>query len=303
MDNSADDRFRAAAIAYVQDLESRNGGLVDHLDLKAFEFEGQPVSLMGQRGIRKVAGLDAAISITTTYVSDPTKRPYEDDPGPDGYPRYKWQGSDPDAYDNTALRTAMELGKPLIYFQGVAPGTYEVACPVWLAGEEPDQQQFVMAVSEDVLRQWVDAPFHPVDLVARRQYVERLTKERLHQPRFRARVLLAYNRQCALCRLRHPELLEAAHIREDKAGGEPIVPNGIAMCAIHHLAFDKLVIGIRPDYTVEVQSNVLREKDGPTLQHALQGVHHTMLTVPRQHRARPDPSLLEERYERFRQAG
>ena len=59
------------------------------------------------------------------------------------------------------------------------------------------------------------------------------------------------------------ELLEAAHIREDSDGGEPIVPNGVAMCAIHHKAFDNAVLGIRPDYVIEIRQDILEEIDGP----------------------------------------
>jgi putative restriction endonuclease len=116
-------------------------------------------------------------------------------------------------------------------------------------------------------------------------------------------VLSAYERQCAICRLRHPELLDAAHIKEDAEGGEPVVTNGIAMCAIHHRAFDTLVLGVTPKYAVEVRKDVLGEKDGPTLLHALQGVHGTVMDLPRRPIQRPDVGLLEQRYERFKQAG
>jgi putative restriction endonuclease len=116
-------------------------------------------------------------------------------------------------------------------------------------------------------------------------------------------VLAAYRTQCALCRLRHGELLDAAHIKEDSEGGEPVVPNGIAMCVLHHKAFDKFVVGVRPDYVIEVRRDVLDEVDGPTLQHALQGMHGTGLLLPSRRTARPDRILLEERYDRFREAG
>lgn len=128
-------------------------------------------------------------------------------------------------------------------------------------------------------------------------------RRRLHQPDFRRRVLTAYDRQCAICRLRHPELLDAAHIKEDAEGGEPVVTNGIAMCAIHHRAFDALVLGVTPKYGVEVRRDVLDEKDGPTLLHALQGVHGITMVLPSRTVQRPDAELLEQRYERFRQAG
>lgn len=303
MDNSADEEFRAAAITFVRDLSEKNVGLVSRPELESFTFHGNRIPLVErQKGIRKVAGLDAAISMMTTYVSDPTKRPYADEAGPDGYQRYKWQGTDRNLAANRSLRTAMELGKPLIWFFGVGVGLYRPFVPVWLIDEEPDQHQFVLAVDEDTRDQWT-AVSHPVDMALRREYVEATIRRRVHQPVFRDRVLLAYEKQCALCHLRHTKLLDAAHIKEDSAGGEPVVPNGVAMCAIHHRAFDANVIGIRPDYIIEVQPRVLEESDGPTLRHALQGVHKTSLFVPRQRKAQPDALLLEERYARFRQAG
>ena len=120
---------------------------------------------------------------------------------------------------------------------------------------------------------------------------------------FRDRVLLAYETQCALCRLRHRPLLDAAHIKEDAAGGEPSVSNGLAMCAIHHRAFDADVLAVRPDYRVEIRADVLHEHDGPTLQHALQGLHGTLISLPSRRSERPNTDLLEERYARFLAVG
>src|SRR5438093_13672793 len=97
------------------------------------------------RGIRVVSGLEAALSILTTYAVRPQDRPYEDTEGPDGYWRYKWRGTDPDGYDNAALRQAMELGKPLAWFVGVASGVYVPIHPVWFVGAERAEPPFVRA--------------------------------------------------------------------------------------------------------------------------------------------------------------
>lgn len=300
---SLDARFRAAAFSYVRQLAQANGGVVSRTDLEAFEFDGKRVPLIErQRGIRKVSWLDAAVSIMTTYVSDPRKAPYDDAIGPDQYFRYKWQGTDPDAFDNRALREAKDRDLQVMWFQGIQPGLYEVDF-VWLIGEEREKHQFVLALDQISKDMWGIEDWKGPDQVLRREYAERLVKQRTHQQGFRRRVLAAYANQCALCKLQHVSLLDAAHIREDKDGGEPIVPNGIAMCAIHHRAFDANVLGIRPDYVIQVQPLVLLEKDGPTLQHALQGVHGQSLQVPQQRAAKPDPALLQERFERFLEAG
>lgn len=298
-----DARFRAAAFAYVRRLLDEHGGLVTRQQLEAFEFEGRRVPLIErQRGIRKISWLEAAVSILTTYVSDPRKAPYEDAVGTDSHFRYKWQGTDPNAFDNRALRTAMERGAQLMWFQGVQPGVYEVDF-VWLVDEEPAELQFVLALDELQREMWTIQDWKGPDQALRRDYADRMVRQRKHQRGFRVRVLAAYANQCALCRLQHVPLLDAAHIKEDKDGGEPVVPNGIAMCAIHHRAFDADVLGIRPDFVIQVQPRVLDEKDGPTLQHALQGVHGISLQLPRQTTARPDAALLEERFSRFLKAG
>ena len=298
-----DDELRASMFAYL-DAMTLTKDVVSQAELFAFEYKGQRLSLLQHmRGIRVVAGLPAALTIRTTYRSNPKDMPYADAEGADGYYRYMWQGTDPSAHDNEALRSAQTAGKPLAWIVGVAPGTFVPIYPVWLVGEETDQHSFVLAF--DALMRDEFQPLtidHPVDLAARRQYAMATVRRRLHQPVFRRRVLTAYRSACALCNLRHENLLDAAHIKEDSDGGLPIVPNGVAMCAIHHRAFDGNVIGIRPDYVIEVRPDVLQESDGPTLQFALQGVHAKGLRVPAQKAARPDAGLLEERYERFRAA-
>jgi putative restriction endonuclease len=123
----------------------------------------------------------------------------------------------------------------------------------------------------------------------------------LHQREFRERVVRAYQHHCAVCRLRRDELLEAAHIVADADPlGVPTVSNGVALCTLHHAAFDTHLIGIRPDYVVEVRKDVLDEKDGPMLIHGLQGFHRASLLVPRRRAAQPNRQSLEERYALFR---
>ena len=112
----------------------------------------------------------------------------------------------------------------------------------------------------------------PAALIARRQYVTAVVRQRLHQRGFRERVLRAYQQCCAICRLRHDALLEAAHTLPDiHLFDEPVVPNGLALCKLHHAAFDAYIIGVTPDLEVTVRLDVLQEIDGPMLQHGLQG--------------------------------
>jgi putative restriction endonuclease len=103
--------------------------------------------------------------------------------------------------------------------------------------------------------------------------------------------------------LKRDQLLDAAHIIGDRQElGLPSVRNGIALCTLHHSAFDAHLIAVRPDYRIEVREDVLRETDGPMLIHGLQGFHQQPIRVPRSERQQPDRELLEMRYQLFRNA-
>lgn len=80
--------------------------------------------------------------------------------------------------------------------------------------------------------------------------------------------------------------------------------NGLALCKLHHAAFDVNILGIRPDYVVEIRTDVLREKDGPMLTHGLQELDgRSLMKVPRSAMKKPNPDFLEIRYSEFRAAG
>lgn len=138
---------------------------------------------------------------------------------------------------------------------------------------------------------------------ARREYATRAVMQRLHQQQFRRVVLRAYRERCAICRLGHLDLLDAAHILADRhPKGAPVVTNGLGLCKIHHSAFDTNIIGIDPDAKVHVRSEILIEVDGPMLKHGLQEVHGSRLVLPRETSSRPNRDLLAERFDEFRAA-
>lgn len=241
--------------------------------------------------------MESALSIRTVFTEPGQAPPYADAEGPDGLIRYKYRGDDPLHPENRALRRAYLDGLPLIWFVGVAQGQYKPVYPVWIVADEPIQLQFAIALDQG---QRLITPGE--DLAAdTRRYMETLNRVRLHQPLFRARVLAAYESQCALCRLRHTELLDAAHIIPDgQPHGDPVVPNGLAMCKIHHAAYDRNILGVRPDLMIEIRQDVLDEIDGPMLRHGLQEMNGLRVTVPASPRSRPDRARLEQRYAEFR---
>ncbi|MBU9889649.1 MAG: HNH endonuclease [Candidatus Omnitrophica bacterium] len=219
---------------------------------------------------------------------------------------YKYRGTDPGHRDNRGLQEAMVRKKPLIYFLGLSKGKYAPAWPVYIVGADPDALTFKVAVDEKQAAQILlpTASYGTREESAedaKRRYLTIETRHRLHQQRFRERVLAAYKEQCAMCRLRHPELLEAVHIIPDsEPKGDPVVPNGISLCNLHHTAFDRFVLGIRPDFVVEVRKDILEEEDGPILRHGLQALNNQKIILPRSVSNHPDPDRLEVRYEKFK---
>jgi putative restriction endonuclease len=293
-----DQRIRLAMFTYLDRLVARSpDGTVRSSEVNRFEFDGQPMRLIVQTGIWKPGVLEAALTIRTTYTPPNQEPPYSDSIGADGLIRYKYHGLDPNHSDNRALRAAMTSEAEIAYFVGVDRGVYVPRWPVWIVAENPTNHEFAVAVDQGL--QLSHLTLDP----ARRAYAARLVEERLHQPVFRSRVLRAYQSTCAMCRLRHAELLDAAHILPDGHPlGDPVVPNGLALCKIHHASFDQNILGVRPDLTIEVQPKVLAEIDGPMLRYGLQEMHGLTLTIPRIRASQPDRSRLDERYQRFRAA-
>ncbi|HSH50921.1 MAG TPA: HNH endonuclease [Bacteroidales bacterium] len=76
------------------------------------------------------------------------------------------------------------------------------------------------------------------------------------QSTFRKKVLEAYDYCCSICELNEVGLLRAAHILDVKNGGPDTIDNGISLCVNHEIAFDKGLIVIHPDYSVECINNL-----------------------------------------------
>lgn len=294
-------RLRDMVMQWLYERDPSRSRTFGFEELHGFSFEGEPLPLMDrQRGIRKPARCIAALSIRTTFTPPGERPPYDDAVGSDGLPRYKYRGLDPRHPENVALRAALECKLPLIWFVGAAPGRYVPVYPVWIVGDDPGALEFTLALDD---AQLLVQPGVAAD-ADHRAYVERVTRQRVHQPLFRAKVLEAYDHQCAICRLRYDSLLDAAHILPDgHPRGVPEVPNGLSPCKIHHAAYDQNLLGISPDLVVAVREDVQLDMDGPMLRHGLQEMNGMRIAVPGVRAARPDPDRLAERYDAFLRAG
>ncbi len=301
--DEVDSQVRAEAFRF---LATQTQMLGDRLPysvlLRGFDFAGQRVPLVGPQGIFKPALLARVpLTIMTAPPVPNRARPYDDGLHSDGTLRYRYRGTDPEHHENRGLREAMARHTPLVYLHGVDKGAYLAAWPVYVVRDDPYSLAFTVDLDGQGLS--LGSAEAVADRELHRRYVQVTTLRRVHQEEFRRRVLRAYRECCSLCRLRHRELLDAAHIIPDSdPRGDAAVANALALCKLHHAAFDQQLIGVRPDLVVEVRPDVLAETDGPMLIHGLQEMHGLRLVVPKEESQQPDPERLEARYQLFRRA-
>jgi putative restriction endonuclease len=303
-----DEEVRTRAFQFLDEAKLRHGERLPYVELTAgFTLRGVRIPLMGPQGIFKPAVLERIpLSITTAPLKEGKRRPYEDELREDGLISYKYRGEDVSHPENDGLRLAMQHQTPLVYFYGLVPSWYLAEYPTFIVGDDPATLTFTVAVDDArMMKPPSSEQVHEEATAARREYVTRTVQQRMHQAGFRERVIAAYEASCAICNLRHEPLLEAAHILSDKhPRGEPWVSNGLALCKLHHAAYDVNILGIRPDYVVEIRGDILTEKDGPMLTHGLQELDgRTLMKVPRSKSKQPNPEFLQIRYEGFRAAG
>ena len=296
-------QVRIAAFNWLSEQVNSYGDVLPRKLLeKGFEFQGQRVSLIAPQGIFKPQILDLPLSITTA-----PKGPYDDYFGKDNFLLYRYRGADPNHRDNLGLRKVFELKRPLVYLHGIESGKYLASWPVYIIGDDPSNLTFKVAV-DDALPAYEYSSTNITRQIAevsdaRHAYLTSTVKVRLQQRDFREKVLDAYRSQCAFCRLKHRELLDAAHIIPDNLPeGKSTVQNGLSLCKLHHAAYDSFIIGVTPDFIIHVRKDVLEEEDGPVLQHGLKGLHNTKLILPNLKSQYPSKEALDWRYNRFTRA-
>jgi putative restriction endonuclease len=294
MDSAVELHLRQLIFERLADIVAENG-VVSRAELEQLQVGDQHWRVIDRnRGIRNPKELLATLSV----ISNP-KGPYADKHVGDSLYAYDYRAGSTDG-DNRKMRRAIELGLPIILLRTIRPGIFVPIFPVYVVADDTDNRRFILALDESL--RFVSNPLQLKP--AEREYAERIVKQRLHQPEFRGRILLAYQTQCTVCTLRHGKLLDAAHIIGDnKQHGLPIVQNGLSLCKIHHAAFDANLLGISPDYVVHINRALMDEIDGPMLRHGLQEMDGRLLTLPARASDRPGADRLAERFDEFRGAG
>lgn len=301
-DRDLDAQVRTAAFQFLSEQTQLHGDILtwDILS-KGFLYKGQKVPLVSMNGIFKPAILPhAPLTLRTAPPDGNSYRRYDDEIGADGEIKYKYRGDNPNFGDNIRLRAALSENVPLIYLFGVSTGRYKPVWPTYVVADSRIEMAVTLLMDDPTALVVKTKEPEYSEEAPRRRYVTTLVQRRLHQQLFREQVIRAYRVQCAICRLKHNELLEAAHIIPDNdPDGAATVSNGIALCSIHHAAYDRNILGIRPDCVVQVRKDVLTESDGPMLRYGLQGFQDQKINIPRQELLKPNPTFLQRRYSAF----
>lgn len=294
MDSELERQLRQMIFDSLEELRCEQG-VVTRAQLEALPVGARTVRVIDRnRGIWNPQNMSATLSV----VSSPSG-PYSDAHVGDSLFAYDYRAGSTDG-DNLKLRRAYELRMPIILLRKIEVGVYVPVFPVYVVHDDLPNRQFLIALDDGL--QSVADPLHlaPIE----RLYARRAMKQRLHQPEFRGRIMLAYRQRCTVCRLQHGKLLDAAHIIGDELpDGLPVVENGLSLCKIHHAAYDANLLGISPDFVVRINRELMEEVDGPMLRHGLQEMDGQPITLPKRRADRPSQERLAQRFDEFRAAG
>lgn len=90
-----------------------------------------------------------------------------------------------------------------------------------------------------------------------RQSIARTVTQKIRQAGFKRRVLTAYSNQCAFCSIQL-KLIDAAHIVPvAQPDSTDFTSNGIALCSLHHRAYDNSLITINENYETLINEDNL----------------------------------------------
>jgi len=138
--------------------------------------------------------------------------------------KYWRDGSSPSAKALLDAQTAGGFPEPLVHVLRASP-------------------HLIAEAAQRLLERHFPETLHPDILAAVGLEIGRQSSSRkARDPRFRERILVAYQYACAVCdldiRIGNTTVgLEAAHIQWHQAGGPDIEPNGLALCTLHHKLF------------------------------------------------------------------
>jgi putative restriction endonuclease len=293
--SALDDLIRMLALKRVTELRDLWGDSIPESELaKGFVVNGEVVLLKGPQGIFKPRQLsDGPLTIMSTLGSR-----YEDELLEDANTLNYDYAPRSREHENEGLKRLMAAHAPVILLKQVKSRPrpeYMVVAPMFVEGFDDRRRQFALSTR-------LDAVVKPASEEAvvlreiRRAYGETTVRTRLHQAYFRRDVLSVYRGRCTVCELQTRPLLQGAHIVPDAAAaGVAVVQNGLALCSLHHAAYDRNILRISPDYQIRVEQDWIVPGDefGRV---ALSDFDGRRLVVPRDPDHRPSRDFLAARF-------
>ena len=129
-----------------------------------------------------------------------------------------------------------------------------------------------------------------------RRYAVISTKRALRKNDFRDRVLAAYSHRCAMCGVQL-RLVDGAHIVPVKhPGSTDATHNGIALCALHHRAYDNSLVTFDQNFQILVNKSMIEDLGQANCAEGLErfrGSLRRVVVLPPDARDRPSVHFLE----------
>ena len=130
----------------------------------------------------------------------------------------------------------------------------------------PTKSYEVEKIVKTILEPPKSKNYDPID--SNKKITKTTTESALRARGFRQAVIEAYDCRCAVCglKIKSPDFLcwevEAAHIVPNSSLGRDDIVNGIALCHLHHWAFDVGWFTLLDDYRIQVSSKIQHLPNG-----------------------------------------
>ena len=292
-----------AAMQWFEAQQMSGRELFTHKELMdGFSWHGHHLRLTHQsQGIWKPQEFKAALTFKTAAITPGKEAPYADRIDDSGLLRYKFSATI--KWANDAMKVAAAENYPLAWLVGVKPTKqstlyYYPRFPAYVVDIDNRNAEFIIAINEMT----PPTSDHRNSGQIEKKYVSRWTRARIHQHDFREHVLSAYQISCAVCDLPHAQLLEASHIIADsRESGVPEVSNGLALCRLHHTAYDRHLLGIDADRRIHVATRAKRIETVHLQTGLLPFEGRSLTHVPAAKQMRPDGDRLAEHFKEFLQ--
>jgi putative restriction endonuclease len=216
--------------------------------------------LLRDRGIyRGMQGIWVDKARTATLTNDGmgvtvsilhTGKHYADDLSEDGliyhYPQTN-RGAGRDEAEVRATKNASVFSLPIfVILPGKTSSSRRSVRLGWITDFDDEARWFLVIFGQQPQPSSPSDPEVPFVLQTKTPRKFRATVVRDGQQRFKFDVVARYGCKCAVCDIRHPTLIKAAHICGKSEYGCDDWRNGLPLCANHHDAFDGFLFGIEP---------------------------------------------------------